>query len=372
MSNNYYETLGVSKGASDEEIKKAYRKLAHQYHPDKTGGDEAKFKEINEAYQVLSDETKRQQYDQFGQTFNQAGGGQGFGGFDFSGFSGGGQGFDFSQFTKGGQGFSFDFGGEDLGDIFSGVFGGGGERRKKRGRDIQVDLEITFEEMVKGATREVNLYKTVVCSRCSGKGGEPGTGKKTCPECKGAGQIRKVRRSFLGNFEQASVCSKCQGEGQIFEKKCTKCGGDGRVKEDNRIAIKIPAGIQDGQAISLRGQGEAGEKGASSGDLYASIHVQKHPKFSRKNLDITSTEYIPFSMAVMGGKTDVETIDGNLTLKIPAGTQSGEIFRIKEKGVPELNGRGIGNHLIKIVVRTPKNLSRRQKELVEELQKEGI
>lgn len=365
---NYYETLGVAKGASDEEIKKAYRKLAHQYHPDKTGGDEARFKEINEAYQVLSDKTKRQQYDQFGQTFNQAGGGQGFGGFDFSGF-------DFSNFSsqgQGGQGFSFDFGGEDLGDIFSGVFGGGGGRRKKRGRDIQVDLEITFEEMVKGAAREVNLYRTVECSRCSGKGGEPGTGKKTCPECKGAGQVRKVRRSFFGSFEQVAVCPKCQGEGEIFEKKCAKCGGDGRVKEDNRIAIKIPSGIQDGQAISLRGQGEAGEKGAPSGDLYASIYVRHHPKFTRKGLDITSTEYIPFSMAVMGGKTDVETIDGNLTLKIPAGTQSGEIFRIKEKGVPELNGQNIGNHLIKIVVRTPKNLSRRQRELVEELQKEGI
>lgn len=367
MSNNYYDILGVSKGASDEEIKKAYRKLAHQYHPDKTGGDETKFKEINEAYQVLSDKAKRQQYDQFGQTFNQAGGGQGFGGFDFSGF-------DFSNFTQGqgGQGFSFDFGGEDLGDIFSGVFGGGRGRRKKRGQDIQIDLEISFEEMVKGMTREVNLYRTVKCSHCSGKGGEPGAGKKTCPECHGAGQVRKVRRSFLGNFEQIVVCPKCSGEGEIFEKKCAKCGGDGRAKEESQISIQIPAGIQDGQAISLRGQGEAGEKGASAGDLYVSIHVQKHPKFTRKNLDITSTEYIPFSMAVMGGKIEVETIDGNLVLKIPAGTQSGEIFRVKEKGVPELNGRGVGNHLIKIVVRTPKNLSRRQKELIGELQEEGI
>lgn len=369
MSNNYYETLGVSKGASDEEIKRAYRKLAHQHHPDKAGGDEKKFKEINEAYQVLSDKTKRQQYDQFGQTFNQGGfsgqGGQGFGGFDFSGF-------DFSNFAQGqgGQGFSFDFGGEDLGDIFSNVFGGG--RRKKRGRDIQVDIEITFEEMVKGATREVNLYKTVECSHCSGTGGEPGTDKKTCPECHGAGQVRKVRRSFLGSFEQVVVCSKCQGEGKIFEKKCAKCGGDGRAKEETKMKIKIPAGIQDGQAISFPGQGEAGEKGARSGDLYAAIHVEKHSKFTRKGLDITSTEYIPFSTAVLGGKIDAETIDGSVILKIPAGTQSGEIFRVKEKGVPELNGRNVGNHLIKIVVRTPKNLSRRQKELIEELQKENI
>lgn len=369
MSRDFYETLGVSKGASDDEIKKAYRKLAHQHHPDKTGGDEAKFKEISEAYQVLSDKSKRQQYDQFGQTFNQAGGGQGFGGqggqgFDFSGF-------DFSQFTRGGQGFSFDFGeNEGYEDIFSNVFGGG--RKKKRGRDIQVDVEISFEEMVKGATRDINLYRTVECSHCSGTGGEPGGKKKTCPECKGAGQIRKVRRSFLGNFEQVVTCPTCQGEGKIFEEKCRKCGGDGRAKEDNVVKIKIPAGIQNGQAISLQGQGEAGEKGARAGDLYVQIHIQKHPKFTRKDLDITSTEFIPFSTAVMGGKTEVETIDGKLVLKIPAGTQSGEIFRVKEKGVPELNGREVGNHLIKIVVRTPKNLSRRQKELVEELQREGI
>jgi molecular chaperone DnaJ len=370
MSNNYYEILGVTKDASDEEIKKAYRKLAHQHHPDKAGGDEKKFKEINEAYQVLSDKTKRQQYDQFGQTFGQGGfSGQGGQGFDFSGF-------DFSNFSsqgQGGQGFSFEFGGEDLGDIFSNVFGMGGRgQRKKRGRDIQVDLEITFEEMVKGATREVNLYKTVECSHCSGTGGEPGTSKKTCPECKGKGQIRTVRRSFLGNFEQVVICPQCQGEGKIFEKKCRQCGGDGRRKEEKTISIKIPAGIQDGQAISLQGQGEAGEKGARAGDLYASIHVQSHSKFTRKGLDITSTEYIPFSMAVMGGKIEVETIDGKLVLKIPAGTQSGEIFRIKEKGVPELNGRNIGNQLVKVVVKTPKNLSRRQKELIEELQEEGI
>lgn len=365
---NYYDILGVSKGASDDEIKKAYRKLAHKHHPDKTGGDEKKFKEINEAYQVLSDKTKRSQYDQFGRTFEggaQGGPGGGFGGFDF-----GGGGFS-SQGGPGG-GFEFNFGGEDLEDIFSGIFGGGGRRRKqKRGHDIQVDVEINFKEMVQGAEREINLYKSVQCDRCNGSGGEPGAGIKTCSVCKGSGRVEKIMRSFLGNFSQVSVCSECQGEGKVYEKKCAKCGGDGKVKSEQKIKINIPAGISDGQTISIQGAGEAGEKGAVSGDLYVTVHVMPHEKFVRKGLDILSMEYIPYSIAVLGGKIEIDTLDGKLILKIPSGTQSGETFRIKDKGVPELQGRRMGSHLVKVIVRVPKNLSREQKRLVEELGNSG-
>lgn len=363
MANDYYKILGVEKGANDDEIKRAYRKLAHKYHPDKGGGDEKKFKEINEAYQVLSDKAKRQQYDQFGRTFEGAQGGPGFGGFDFSGF----QGF-------GGQGFDFDFGesGGGFENIFSDIFGGGRTKRKARGADIQVDAEISFEEMVKGAEREMNLYIQAVCDRCQGSGGEPGTGKKTCPTCKGAGQIRKTTRSFLGSFSQVSTCPECKGEGAVYEKKCSKCGGNGRTKEERKIKIKIPAGIENSQTISLQGQGEAGERGARSGDLYVNIHVRPHEKFERFGNDILSTEYIPFTVATLGGKAEIDTIDGKLILKIPSGTQSGETFRIKGRGVPDLNGRGIGNQLVKVVVKVPKKLSREQKELLEKLRGKDI
>jgi len=264
MKKDYYDILGVSKSASDDDIKKAYRRLAHQYHPDKSGGDEKKFKEVNEAYQVLSDKAKRQQYDQFGQTFEQAGaGGQGFGGFDFSGF----QGF-------GGQGFNFDFGEGGFEDIFSDIFGGSTRtRRKARGRDIQVDVEISFSEMVSGATRTMNLYKNSVCERCGGEGGEPGTSLKTCSTCHGSGQVRKTSRSFFGSFSQVTTCSECQGSGSIFEKKCSQCGGDGKYKKEEQIEIKIPAGIADGQTISMEGQGEAGQRGARPGNLYVIVHI---------------------------------------------------------------------------------------------------
>lgn len=363
MANDYYNILGVSKDASDDEIKKAYRKLAHKYHPDKQGGDEKKFKEINEAYQVLSDKSKRQQYDQFGQTFQ--GGQGGFGGFDFSGFS-----------ASGGPtgGWEFDFGGGGFEDIFADIFGGGTRRsrRKARGADIQVDIEIDFAEMVKGADKEINLYKSVVCDRCGGGGAEPGGKLKTCPTCGGAGRIRKTARSFFGSFEQVVECPECHGEGSVPDKKCTKCGGDGRVKEQKKNKINIPAGIQDGQAVALQGQGEAGGQGAQAGDLYVTVHVRPHAKFTRQGNDILSTEYIPFSMAVLGGKTEIDTVAGKLTLKIPSGTQSGETFRIKGEGVPELNGRGRGHQIVKIVVETPKNLSREQKELLEKLKEQNI
>ncbi|MFA6383103.1 MAG: molecular chaperone DnaJ [Parcubacteria group bacterium] len=365
MAKDFYNVLGVSKGASDDEIKKAYRKLAHKHHPDKSGGDEAKFKEINEAYQVLSDKAKRQQYDQFGQTFQGAGGGSGAEGFDFSGFQGfGGQ---------GGQDFNFEFGGGGFEDIFADIFGGRSQaRRKARGRDIQVDVEIDFSEMVMGTEKEIRLRKNIVCDRCRGLGAEPGAGTKTCPTCGGAGRIRKTARSFFGSFEQVVECPECHGEGTAPEKKCTKCGGEGSIKEEQSIKIDIPAGIQDSQTISLQGRGEAGGRGSIPGDLYVNIHVRPHNKFKRKSQDILSTEYIPFSTAALGGKVEIETIDSKLILKIPAGTKSGEVFRIKNAGIPELQGRSRGNQLVTVVIQTPKSLSREQKELIERLKSQGI
>ncbi|MDO8240981.1 MAG: molecular chaperone DnaJ [Candidatus Moranbacteria bacterium] len=372
MAANYYDLLGVSKGASDDEIKKAYRKMAHKYHPDKSGGDEAKFKEINQAYQVLSDKSKRQQYDQFGQTFEGGsgqqggyggqGGAQGFGGFDFSGF-------DF-----GGQNGGFEFGNEGYEDIFANIFGGSsrGGRRRAQGADIQVDMEITFAEMVSGVEKEVRLYKKVVCDHCDGEGAEPGSGMKTCPTCKGQGRVQTLRKSLFGSFSQVTECPECHGNGKIFEKKCSKCGGDGRVKEEEVIKIKVPAGIADGQAISMSGFGEAGERGSRAGDLLVQIHILAHKKFKRKGNDILSTEFVPFSIATLGGKIEIETISGSLILKIPAGTPSGEVFRIREEGVPDLNGRGTGNHLVTVVVKVPKSLSREQKKLLEQLGDQGI
>jgi len=373
MAKDLYETLGVNKGATDDEIKKAYRKLAHKYHPDKTGGDANKFKEINSAYQVLSDKEKRSQYDQYGQTFEQAqrggGGGQGFGGFS----SQGGQ-WDFSGFQQaGGQGFEFNGGFED---IFSDIFGGGGSGRQnsqRAGRDIQIDAEITFEEMVSGAHREVSLLRRVVCNLCKGTGGEPGSKEENCHTCKGSGQVKQTVRSFFGTFVQASTCPTCFGSGKTYAKKCHKCGGDGRVKEQETIAFDIPAGISNGQTISLQGQGEAGERGSSNGDLYVNVHIKPHSHFERKGNDILSTERISFSQAVLGDKIDVRTIDGKVNMKIPTGTQSGETFRIKEKGVPSLSRNSIrGSHLVKIIVDVPKNLSRDQKKLLEELKRTGM
>lgn len=353
---DYYKTLGVEKSASEEEIKKAYRKLAHKYHPDKEGGDEEKFKEINEAYQVLSDKSKRSQYDQFGQTFNGAGGsGSGFDGF--SGFGGFGQG--------GFGGFSGASGWED---VFSDIFGGGRNKyHQEVGRDIQADIEITFEEMVKGVKKEMKLYKNVKCAECDGRGGASGSKEETCPDCKGSGRIRKSVRTILGTISQQAVCDKCKGRGKVYSEKCKKCGGEGIHKQEKSIDINIPAGIDNGQTISIQGEGEAGKQGAPSGDLFVTIHIKKHPKFIRRGDDIISEEDISFSQAVLGDKIEVETIDGRFSMKIPDGTQSGEIFRIRNAGVPHLRGGGRGHHLVKIIVVIPKKISRRQKELIAEL-----
>ncbi|MCK4635661.1 MAG: molecular chaperone DnaJ [Candidatus Moranbacteria bacterium] len=356
MAEDYYKILGVDRGASDDEIKKAYRKLAHKHHPDKKGGDEAKFKEINSAYQVLSDKQKRSQYDQFGQTFNGAGGGQGGG-------------FDPNQFRGQDGGFEFNFGGgEGFGDIFSDIFGGGGSGgRQSRGRDIQVEVEITFAEMISGVQKEIKLYKAIVCKKCGGNGGEVGSKEENCKTCKGSGKIKKMMRTMLGNFAQNVVCHDCKGKGKTFDKKCSQCGGDGRHKEEVAEKIEVPAGINSGQTLAVGGKGEAGENGAPAGDLLVTISVVRDERFERDGDDINSTVHVSFAQAALGDKIDVETVEGSVKMKVPAGTQSGEIYRIRSKGVPKLRGFGRGDHLVKVIVDVPTKLSRKEKKLIEKL-----
>lgn len=365
MAKDLYEVLGVPKGATEDEIKKAYRKLAHKHHPDKSGGDEAKFKEASAAYSVLSDKDKRKQYDQFGQTFDGSGGGgqgQGFGGFDFGGFSG-----------RGGQS-GFDFNGSGFEDIFSEMFGGasrggGGRSRAQSGSDIQVDVEITFDEMAKGIKKDIHLQKLSQCATCKGSGGEPGSSVDTCATCHGKGQIQRTVKSFLGVFSQAEICPSCQGKGNTFAKKCHTCHGNGRMQTSQTVSVDIPAGIQSGQAISLTGQGEAGEQGGHPGDLYVVVRVKSHKYFERKGDDVFSIAEITFAQAALGDKIEIETLEGDVTMKIPAGTQSGEIFRIRDKGIPHLQKWGRGDHMVKVSVEIPKKLSKEQTKLIEALRK---
>ncbi|MFA6098713.1 MAG: molecular chaperone DnaJ [Patescibacteria group bacterium] len=369
MAKDYYNILGVAKGASQEEIKKAYRKLAHQHHPDKSSGNEAKFKEINEAYQVLGNAEKRQQYDQFGQAFGQSGPG-GAGGFSWEDFSrAGGAGPFGGGFRQ--QGAEFDMG--DLGDIFGDLFGFGrstGSRRSRRtarGSDIQADLTIEFRESVFGVEKTLDLYKQTLCLHCQGNGAEPGSKIETCPTCKGAGQVEQIQRTILGAMRSVGVCPACHGEGKIYSVKCKQCGGDGRVKETEKIKVKIPSGIAEGEVMRLSGKGEAGLKGSQAGDLFLNIHVEPDPEFIRKGDDIISELAVSISQAALGDKISVNTLDGEVTLKIPSGTQSGKVFRLKDKGVPHLRSRGRGDHLITVIVEIPTRLSRQQKKLFEEL-----
>ncbi len=368
MSKDYYNILGVDKNASQDEIKKAFRKKAHQYHPDKKGGDEAKFKEVNEAYQVLGNEKKRAQYDQFGSAFEHAQAGGGFHGFE--GFR------DFSNFS---EGFNVDM--SDLGDIFGGIgdifgFGGGrGRARTKKGADIQVSLTVEFNEAVFGAEKEIRLNKTVQCDKCEGSGAEPGSKIETCKTCGGKGQTTRTQRTIFGNIEVQMTCSDCSGEGRAYSQKCAKCRGLGVYRDTVNLKVKIPAGINDGGVIRLTGQGEQGRKGAPAGDLYIQVRVKKDARFERVGDDIVSEADISFTQAALGDKIDIETVDGPVKLKIPEGTQSGTSFRMRGKGVPHLKGKGPfggahgkrGDHIVKVHVKTPRNLSRKQKKLLREL-----
>lgn len=352
MNKDYYKVLGVEKNASQEEIKKAFRILAHQHHPDKAGGNTEKFKEINEAYQILGDAEKRQKYDQFGSAAFD--GTQGFSGGDFGGFNQGGINFDFSNF-------------EDLGDIFGGVFGFGNSRqsrRENRGRDLQVDLSLSFHESIFGISKDVTISKTDFCQRCGGVGAEPGSKMNRCKECGGSGIQIRAQRTILGTIQSKVVCSACAGEGEKPERSCSACAGSGLTKTKKTLSVDVPSGVEDGNTLRLYGQGEA-SKGGKAGDLYIRLHVQQDKRFSRQGLDILSEVPIGFTTAALGGEIEVETIEGKVELKIPAGTQPRTEFRLRNKGVPGRNRRG--DHLVTVKVLTPKNLSKKQKELLEEL-----
>lgn len=358
MPKNYYDILGVDKKASKDEIKKAFRKLAHQYHPDKKDGDESKFKEVNEAYTILSDDNKRAQYDTYGGSF--AGGA--------SGGPGGAWGdFDFSQFTNGGFG-GFSAEGFDLGDIF-GEFFGGGRARTKRGRDISIDIELSFEEAVFGTDRNILLSKVSNCDTCNGTGAKKGTEMTECKTCNGKGKIREMKRSIFGSIEMNKTCESCNGSGKVPKEKCAECDGLGILKKQEEIKIKVPSGIENGEMIRFSGGGEA-VKGGTPGDLYIKVHVKNHKVFRKEGNDLIMNLDIKLSDAILGTEYEIETLDGKAKLKIPEGTNTGDILQIKGKGIPSGNRRG--DILIHTKVSIPKKLNKQSRELLEKMKELGI
>lgn len=340
---DFYEVLGIRKGASDEDIKKAFRKLALQYHPDRNKDNkeaEEKFKEINEAYQVLSDPQKKAQYDQFGTTDF----GAGAGGFDFSEMGG-------------------------FGDIFESIFGGGFGGRGRRngptkGADLEYNLNLTFEEAVFGVEKEITINRSEKCEVCNGSGAKPGTSAKTCDKCGGAGQIKIQRTTPLGNFVSMVPCDKCGGAGKVISDPCHHCHGKGKERKQITIPITMPAGVDTGNVLPLRGKGEAGANGGPYGDLYIKIRVAPHATFKRNGFDINMDTHISFAKAALGTEINVPTIDGEVSYKIPAGTQSGTKFRLKSKGVPKLNSTGRGDQYVNVIVDVPKTLNEKQKEIL--------
>ena len=348
---DYYEVLGVKKDASADEIKKAFRRAAVEHHPDR-GGDEAKFKEINEAYEVLKDPTKKQRYDQFGHAGVGGAAGNPFGGF------GGAS-----------QNINFDFGDLGLGDIFSSFFGGGagGQQRQARGRDVEANVEISFEKAVFGTEVELTLSLDDTCEHCKGTTVEPGYELKTCDQCQGSGQVISMTRTIFGNIQQASICPKCKGSGKIPEKVCSVCHGKGTQAKRQTIDLKIPAGIDDGATIRLREHGEAVANGPK-GDLYVNVRVKPHKKFTREGDLILSEEHVGMVEAALGTEIEVETVDGPVVMKVPAGTQSGSDFKLSDHGVPHLKGGSRGAHIVTVIVDTPAKLSRDQQELLRRFQ----
>jgi molecular chaperone DnaJ len=366
---DYYQILGIPKNASEEEIKKAYRQLALKYHPDKAPADkkkeyEERFKEISEAYRVLSDKEKRAQYDQFGQTFEGAPFGRGFSEQDFRSF--------YDVF--GGRDTFEDLG---FGRIFEEIFGfgprthayrltGRAKRAVEYGQDIAMDIEIDLEDAFRGLKKEIELRKMVVCPQCHGQGGES---LKKCSVCHGTGYEQERKQSFFGIFLRQKICSRCHGRGEWPEKICPKCRGEGRVRETKTIKITIPAGIDNGQMLKLSNQGEAAPYGGPAGDLFITIHIKPHRYFQRRGDDIIYNLSINFTQAALGDKIEIPSLDGQIKLKIPAGIQPGEMIRLKGRGMPRLYGRGRGDMIVRVQVVVPKKLSRKQKQLIEELDK---
>ena len=348
---DYYEVLGIQKGASEDEIKKAYKKLARKYHPDMNPGDkeaEEKFKEVNEANEVLSDPEKKARYDQFG-----------FAGVDPNYGAGAG--------GAGGFGGGFDFG--DLGDIFGSFFGGGfggGQRRNpnvpQRGESIRASVSVSFTDAAFGCEKSVTLERSEMCGTCKGNGCAPGTTPEVCPDCHGTGTVQVRRQTPMGVFASNGPCRKCGGTGRLIHQPCPDCRGGGTVRKRKTIQVTIPAGIDHGQTISLRGQGNAGKNGGPAGDLLITVMVQPHDLFRRDGVDVFCEAPITFTQAVLGAELEIPTIDGKVKYSIPEGTQTGTVFRLKGKGIPVLNGRGRGDQYVTVTIETPRNLNKEQKE----------
>lgn len=354
--NDYYKTLGIQRGAGKDEVKKAFRKLAAQYHPDKKTGDETKFKAISEAYAVLSDDKKRAEYDAYGHSFAGApGGGTGFGGFDFS------------QFQQSGGNFSFDI--NDIFEQFGGAFGGGG-RRQQRGSDISIDLNLGFKEAVFGVTRVVRIAKHTTCTDCQGSGAKAGSELIACATCNGQGKVRETRQSVMGTFQTVRGCNTCHGSGRVPKEKCGHCAGVGIRRAEEEIEIAIPAGIQDGEVVRLTGRGEAIPAG-QPGDLYVKLHVETSTSIKREGNNLVIRLPIKLTDALLGNEYTVETLDGTVTIAVPAGVKHGELLRIRGKGVP-LDTRRRGDFLVRVEIETPSKLSRKAKRLVAELRNEGV
>ncbi len=363
---DYYDILGVGRTASDDEVKKAYRRLAHQHHPDKAGGNEQKFKEVNEAYQVLGNKEKRAQYDRFGNAFQN-------GGSPF----GGAQGVRWEDFARSG-GFGnggFQTADFDLGDLFGDFFGFGAtgkqRTRKHRGRDIEITIEVDFREAAFGSTRTLAFERTTVCAHCGGSGSEPGTSVTSCGTCGGAGHVDHVQHTPLGQFRTSAVCTACGGAGKVPEKVCTICRGATTARATESVTVKIPAGIDHGQTIRIAGEGEAGQHGGAAGDLYLTVRVRPDPHFSRDGADVHASATITFSQAALGATIRMPTLDGEAEVRIPAGTQSGKVFRLRGKGAARLKSTGRGDHLLTVIVKTPEKTTKKQRELLQKLGEEG-
>ncbi len=354
---DYYDILGISKAASAEEIKRAYRKLAMEHHPDKHGGDDVKFKELGEAYETLKDPQKKAGYDQFGHAGAQ--------GNPFGGGGGGGQ-----QYASG---FDFNVAGFDFSDILNQFMGGQGQRQSgpQRGRDLEVGITIDFHEAVFGVEKSVTLSLDDACGHCNGNGAEPGTSLKTCPTCNGAGQVTRVQQTILGAIQQTAPCNTCRARGKVPEKPCTTCHGNGIVRRERTIKVNVPAGVDDGATMRLTGNGAAPQGGGTKGDLYIQIRVRADKRFERHERDIHSRAGVGMAEAALGTEIPVETVDGAVKVKVPAGTQSGRIIRLSGRGVPGLNGRGRGDHLVHMTVETPTKLSPKQRQLLEDFAAEG-